>query len=91
MKTVSKKEEFLDLRMADLLARKDQAEALVREGIITPRAGKEMTTAVEKAINRIHKGDYGICGTCGNKISYTYLLKAPHAERCVECERALEN
>lgn len=46
--------------------------------------------AIERALARIRAGDYGLCATCGAELPFARLDAVPEAERCVECETALE-
>lgn len=40
---------------------------------------------VNKALEKIKKGEYGICETCGGKISKGRLEVYPQAESCMKC------
>jgi len=46
---------------------------------------------VEEALERISRGDYGICKKCGIQIKGERLAALPHAKFCVECQQLLEN
>jgi RNA polymerase-binding transcription factor DksA len=41
---------------------------------------------VERALERVHEGAYGICESCGHRIPATRLKFQPAATRCVECQ-----
>jgi RNA polymerase-binding protein DksA len=41
---------------------------------------------VERALQRIERGDYGICVVCGTDIPFERLQGYPVAERCVSCQ-----
>ncbi len=41
---------------------------------------------IERTLERIDAGDYGICIDCGEKIPEKRLLAVPEAIRCVFCE-----
>ena len=41
---------------------------------------------VERALERVHEGAYGICETCGHRIPAARLKYQPAATRCVECQ-----
>lgn len=47
------------------------------------RAAVEQITA---ALNRLAKGTYGRCTTCGMQIAPARLEALPHAEACIECQ-----
>ncbi|HKW71778.1 MAG TPA: TraR/DksA C4-type zinc finger protein [Candidatus Dormibacteraeota bacterium] len=41
---------------------------------------------VERALERLHEGSYGICEVCGRRIPEARLKFQPAATRCVECQ-----
>jgi RNA polymerase-binding transcription factor len=41
---------------------------------------------VERALERVHEGAYGVCESCGHRIPATRLKFQPSATRCVECQ-----
>jgi DnaK suppressor protein len=41
---------------------------------------------VERALERLHEGAYGICEGCGRRIPLARLKFQPAATRCVECQ-----
>ncbi len=41
---------------------------------------------VERALERVREGAYGICENCGNRIPAARLKYQPAATRCVECQ-----
>jgi phage/conjugal plasmid C-4 type zinc finger TraR family protein len=41
---------------------------------------------VERALERVREGAYGICEGCGNRIPAARLKFQPAATRCVECQ-----
>jgi DnaK suppressor protein len=47
--------------------------------------------SIEKALERIREGSYGVCEVCSNKITLTRLKALPYATSCIECQRAAEN
>ena len=42
---------------------------------------------VNKALNRIEEGTYGICTNCGEAIMPERLEALPYAELCINCQR----
>jgi RNA polymerase-binding protein DksA len=42
--------------------------------------------AIAAALERMEKGEYGVCADCGVDISYARLEAQLSAERCIECE-----
>lgn len=47
--------------------------------------------AIETALQRIQKRNYGICVLCGHEISLVRLRVVPEAIRCVRCQTMFEN
>jgi DnaK suppressor protein len=45
---------------------------------------------VDRALQRVALGSYGLCIACGEPIPLERLRLAPEAPRCVACERLLE-
>lgn len=41
---------------------------------------------LERALERIETGTYGICQECGKEISRARLEAVPHARLCIECK-----
>src|SRR5258708_3905198 len=41
---------------------------------------------VERALERVREGAYGICEACGHRIPAARLKFQPSATRCVECQ-----
>jgi len=40
---------------------------------------------VDSALERIERGDYGVCSRCGGPIGAARLLALPHADACIAC------
>ncbi|WP_436717277.1 TraR/DksA family transcriptional regulator [Roseiconus lacunae] len=47
-------------------------------------------TAIDEAIERLNRGEYGTCETCQKPIPLTRLRAVPHARECIECHRLAE-
>jgi len=45
---------------------------------------------INRAIDRIQEGTYGVCGECGKKIPKVRLKAVPHAQLCIDCKRQEE-
>ena len=45
---------------------------------------------VEGALERIQEGTYGLCETCGKKVSKERLKVIPFTRHCIECQRKEE-
>ena len=44
--------------------------------------------SVERALNRLHLGSFGICEACGEPLSFLRLERQPWVATCEECARA---
>jgi DnaK suppressor protein len=47
-------------------------------------------THIETALERMRKGDYGLCETCGEGIPLARLQALPYATMCIKCQREAE-
>jgi len=47
--------------------------------------------AIEDAIARIKRGDYGDCESCGKPIPVKRLQAIPYATECIDCRRRAES
>jgi len=47
---------------------------------------RERITEVERALEKLDKGMYGLCDNCGQPIPYARLETIPQANLCVECK-----
>jgi len=45
---------------------------------------------IQAALERIEKGTFGICTSCGNPIMPARVIALPHAALCVSCQSRLE-
>ena len=45
---------------------------------------------IEKALEKLEKGTYGICEDCNSPISVERLRALPFATQCIECKRISE-
>ncbi|MBU1708133.1 TraR/DksA family transcriptional regulator [bacterium] len=45
---------------------------------------------LDRALERINDGTYGICAECGEPIAKARLEAVPHARMCVDCKKKLE-
>lgn len=62
-------------------------DAMEREKtfLFASREGKFLNY-LEDALQRIEKGDYGRCNTCGKLIEKERLEAVPHASQCLQCK-----
>lgn len=52
--------------------------------------GQDELKIINEALNKIEKGEYGICGECGEKITKKRLAAMPYSIFCVECQEEME-
>jgi len=52
---------------------------------------KKSIRDIDNALERIKKGEYGICKYCGEPIEEKRLLARPVASACVKCKTKLQN
>lgn len=45
---------------------------------------------IERALERIRDGEYGVCDHCGGNIPLARLQALPYATSCIRCQRELE-
>jgi len=60
-----------------------QSEAVVDARLSQDRSN--LRRAIEWALGRIKKGNYGICAACGKSISRARLRAVPWADYCRDC------
>lgn len=46
---------------------------------------------IRDALDRINRGVYGVCESCGDDISLQRLRHLPLARLCIDCQSAIEN
>ena len=49
-----------------------------------------MIADIDRALDRIEEGTYGVCQGCGKAISIERLEAIPSASRCAQCQSAVE-
>lgn len=52
--------------------------------------GQNELRQIEEALERIDKGEYGICAECGDKIAKKRLEVQPYSILCVDCQEEVE-
>lgn len=92
-KGTEESEEFLDI---DSLNYEDRISGLaaVSQDLEIDMSIEEkvklLLERVNKAIEDIDKGTYGVCKSCGGPITKERLAAIPYAERCINCQRKEE-
>ena len=68
-----------------------QDESLARLAARLDDRDRAELTAIEGALTRIERGEYGTCRACGKPIPDARLRALPAAEFCLPCAAAREN
>jgi DnaK suppressor protein len=70
----------------------DWSTADVEADIALTRLERDQSelNAIERALDRIERGDYAHCDACGAEIGYPRLLAHPTATHCLACQEKLE-
>ena len=86
------KEEIDELQNLELNDEGDHAAAnsdsLVESAIITQQ--QQELQEIERALNKIESGEYGICEMCEDPIGFQRLKVKPHAVYCIDCREIVE-
>lgn len=77
---------------ADLPDITDEAARTISRRILLEIGDKnfDMINKVNAALDRIEKGEYGLCAQCEEDIPVKRLELLPFAEHCVECQERIE-
>ena len=51
---------------------------------------QKLLKKIERALQKIEEGTYGICESCGAVIGEKRLMARPEATLCIDCKRAQE-
>lgn len=86
--------EFLADRSRHLVAKLIATrQALQRDGLLLATNEYKIKVLIPQIIaahDRFREGTYGFCIDCSNEIPEERLLKHPHVERCVPCQKEAE-
>jgi len=58
--------------------------------VVTEKVLEKSLEDIDKTLERIAKGTYGICKYCGNPIAEKRLLARPTASSCIKCKTELQ-
>jgi len=86
---VRSKEQFSDGQVQD---QGDQALSITMESLRTSLQDAEVEEyrRINRALEKIRDGSYGICMDCNNEISEKRLISFPDAARCLICQELFE-
>jgi len=51
---------------------------------------KKMISKCNEALERLTRGEYGICAHCGCEIPIARLMSVPFTDKCIECKKEIE-
>ncbi|RZU02580.1 TraR/DksA family transcriptional regulator [Rivibacter subsaxonicus] len=82
----------VDEEPREVLDRKDEAALDLAHAVDGAEAHRDAVAlcAIEAALRRVERGDYGRCADCGEAIALARLQIEPAAERCTPCQQARE-
>ncbi|MBF0539097.1 MAG: RNA polymerase-binding protein DksA [Nitrospirae bacterium] len=66
----------------------DQASAEIDRNYVLKLRGREqkLLKKIEKALEKIEKGTYGLCESCGAEIEFKRLNARPVTTLCIDCK-----
>ncbi|MBF0345147.1 MAG: RNA polymerase-binding protein DksA [Nitrospirae bacterium] len=70
----------------------DQASAEIDRNYVFRLRGREqkLLKKIEKALEKIEKGTYGLCESCGTEIEFKRLNARPVTTLCIDCKMEQE-
>ncbi|MBI4211535.1 MAG: RNA polymerase-binding protein DksA [Deltaproteobacteria bacterium] len=89
---VQSREAGLGFEQADLPDEVDLASSEAGQSLNLRLRDRELVLLkkIEKALEKIAKGDFGVCDRCGEEIGVKRLEARPVAELCIRCKEELE-
>ena len=87
------KQEDLNVSRDDLADEIDMATANLTQSLTLRLKGREQQVLpkIDKALERIQKGEYGVCEDCGGEIGMNRLEVRPFATLCIKCKEEQEH
>lgn len=78
------KAEEIDVQAADEEEMSQSAQLQKMTNTLQQR-NRQALFRIEKALNRINKGEFGLCQDCGEHIAEARLKALPDADVCISC------
>ncbi|MCR3757868.1 TraR/DksA C4-type zinc finger protein [Clostridium felsineum] len=78
---------YYDNHPSDLAAEFNDIE----RGKASKKNEEALLKKIEKSMEQIKEGNYGICSSCGKPIGEERLEFVPYAENCIECQNKLND
>lgn len=71
----------------------EQAVQLENEEVLSALdlEGRQELNRIDRALQRLNEGSYGICSQCGIEIPEQRLTAIPHTELCIDCATLQDN
>ena len=66
------------------------ADVLIHLNLSEIDRDAEELRAIQDALARLQRGEYGFCQRCGDSIAPRRLEALPHATLCIECQSLIE-
>ncbi len=66
------------------------ADVLIHLNLSEIERDAQELRAIQDALARLKRGEYGYCQRCGEEIPAARLQALPHATLCIECQTRLE-
>ncbi len=57
---------------------------------VSAEAGSDTVREIQRALEKLREGNYGVCEDCGEAISKRRLKARPFATLCIRCKECLE-
>lgn len=76
-------------RESELEEEAQKARRMQALGTVDDRLSERLA-AIDEALDRLARGEYGLCVECGEPIPLARLEAVPSARRCVECAERVE-
>ncbi|MBU2037106.1 TraR/DksA family transcriptional regulator [Patescibacteria group bacterium] len=81
---VSQNGQVSDERVANHLADPSAKEKLISKN-------KNLINRISQALERVERGDYGVCAECGQPIDKKRLIARPFTKLCLSCKKKEES
>jgi DnaK suppressor protein len=66
------------------------ADVLIHLNLSEIQRDAQELNAIQDALARLNRGEYGYCQRCGDEISPARLEAVPYATLCIECQTRVE-
>lgn len=81
---------WLDEDVEPELVEEGQEETMAQLLMRLDERGRAEIEAIDRAVERLDRGEYGVCTNCGRPIPLARLHAMPTAELCLNCAKQRE-